>query len=560
MKVQPRVAGVATCAVLATSILVTPTAWAAGANLTGDSASPASSIFGTMRARYADTQPGPTMVFGDATVQPLTTSRFDVEPKADVSVDYTVSIPLQQVKEEKKATFVVENEKGRLTNYDVEFLIDTKDRKHLPATCTPASQKMPEGSTVEVTCTLPDNAYWLSAYHNPASAWGNERYGAWQIASQAQPEPGQPVFPAEPVVTIDGKRATGTIENNIWTATVSVTRTAPTDHDMTETHTPVVNVNGTALANVPSFTVATSAKAPVAPTVNALCDIDSKFQQSVSVKSSQAVLSGTATVIHQTKDRWQYKGITGETQKSVIEGEEASFELVANAERVANPQADLYVTYLTIKHAGIESTNWTASLNNDAEGSCSPDPLYLPKVDGKGAPGEANLACVSKKKPDYVLLDSKDDPQIQATLTLGAVADQSKVQACAVKAPMLEVDDQPVAGTVDGDTWSAKLPTQILKPTVKVPATQTLQILFEQSMQEPVTIRALAVAKPSGGKNEVATPLSGRPMKKAESTLALTGASIVGLLGVAVLVGLAGVGALISRRRKDEDSVTVDRS
>ena len=181
-------------------------------------------------------------------------------------------------------------------------------------------------------------------------------------------------------------------------------------------------------------------------------------------------------------------------------------------------------------------------------------------MDGKGAPGEANLACVSKKKPDYVLLDSKDDPQIQATLTLGAVADQSKVQACAVKAPMLEVDDQPVAGTVDGDTWSAKLPTQILKPTVKVPATQTLQILFEQSMHEPVTIRALAVAKPSGGKNEVATPLSGRPMKKAESTLALTGASIVGLLGVAVLVGLAGVGALISRRRKDEDSVTVDRS
>lgn len=158
MKVQPRVAGVATCAVLATSILVAPTAWAAGANLTGDSASPASSIFGTMRARYADTQPGPTMVFGDATVQPLAASRFDVEPKADVSVDYTVSIPLQQVKEEKKATFVVENEKGRLTNYDVEFLIDTKDRKHLPATCTPASQKMPEGSTVEVTCTLPDNA------------------------------------------------------------------------------------------------------------------------------------------------------------------------------------------------------------------------------------------------------------------------------------------------------------------------------------------------------------------------------------------------------------------
>lgn len=49
-------------------------------------------------------------------------------------------------------------------------------------------------------------------------------------------------------------------------------------------------------------------------------------------------------------------------------------------------------------------------------------------------------------------------------------------------------------------------------------------------------------------------------MKKAESTLALTGASIVGLLGVAALVGLTGVGALTSRRCKDEDSLTVDRS
>lgn len=181
-------------------------------------------------------------------------------------------------------------------------------------------------------------------------------------------------------------------------------------------------------------------------------------------------------------------------------------------------------------------------------------------MDGKGVLGEANLACVSKKKPDYVLLDSKDDPQIRATLTLGAVADQAKVQACALKAPMLEVDDQPVAGTVDGDKWSAKLPTQTLKPTVKTPATQKLQILFEHSMQEPVTIRALAVAKPSDGENEVATPSSGKPMKKAESTLALTGASIMRLLGVAVLVGLAGVGALTSRCRRDEDSVTVERS
>lgn len=112
MKVQLRVAGVATCVVLATSILVTPTAWAAGANLTGDRYSPASSMFGTMRARYADTQPGPIMALGDATVQPLAASRFDVEPKADVSVDYTVSIPLQQVKEEKEGNIRRRKRKG----------------------------------------------------------------------------------------------------------------------------------------------------------------------------------------------------------------------------------------------------------------------------------------------------------------------------------------------------------------------------------------------------------------------------------------------------------------